>query len=125
MLKKWLFLCLFLIPLVLFSQEQPTFAPYKPSGLDGPAQAFEVKVKHEEEKFKAGGDFPRLLIYLVAREDDLSLCNGNEECLEMAAEDLLPRRYLSEGRCDEIKYEVWGEKEICGAIKSNSCSALL
>jgi len=124
MLKKWLFLFLFLIPLVLFSEEQPTLTPYKPSGLDGPAQAFETKVKHEESKFNGSGSFQRLLIYLVTREDDLSLCKGNEECLELATEDLLPMRYLSEGRCSEIKYEVWGEKEVCRAIKSNSCDAL-
>jgi len=124
MLKKWLFLFLFLSPLVSFSQDQTILAPYIPKGIDGQAQAFEVKVKHEESKFKVSGDFQRLLIYLVTREDDLSLCKGNKECLELASKDLLPMRYLAEGRCDEIKYEVWGEKEICKAVKTSTCSAL-
>ena len=127
MLKTWLIfslLFLFLIPVVLFSQEQPSFSTYKPQDATSKGLVFEKKLKHEEQKFKSSGDFQRLLIYLVTREDDLSLCKGGKECLELAAEDLLPMRYLSEGRCDEIKYEVWGEKEICKALKENSCDEL-
>jgi len=124
MLKKLLFLFLFLIPLISFPQEEITLVPYQPKEFDGSKIVFEKKVKHEIEKYKNGPYFQTLLAYFAVRDENLSLCKGDEVCLQVATEDFLPLRYLAEGRCDEIKHESWDDKNICKAIKTNSCNAM-
>ncbi len=124
MLKKWLILILFLMPVLLFSQERPIVFPHGSRIISDPEEEmFERKVQHGINSFLNSGHISLLLKYWAARNDDLSLCRGGSECLE-TAQDILVVRYLAEGRCEEIEYETWGEKEFCRAIRDDSCSKM-
>ena len=123
-MKTWLIILVFLCPLMLFSQDQSTVEPYTPKSVDSAKLLFERKVSAESAAFQVSGYFQMLSAYLAVRNDDLSVCKAGGECLRKANEDVLPMRYLAEGRCNEIKQEAWGEKEICRALKTNSCDSL-
>ena len=124
MLRIWLILLIFLSPLALFAQESQDVIVFRPAASEeDPSQKRKLEVA--TTSFKTSDAYSIFLAYLATRDDDVSVCGSNKRCRKLAQEDFLPMRYFAEGRCNEIKHESWGEKEICNAIKTNACDAMV
>ena len=75
----------------------------------------------EKSAIKNSNHFSSLNKYLSLRRENISLCN--DAGCRQAVENLLPFRYMGEGRCGEINNS--GQREMCLALKRGSCSGLI
>ncbi|MCF7888085.1 MAG: hypothetical protein K9L76_02275 [Candidatus Omnitrophica bacterium] len=78
------------------------------------------EVKNEKEAVKNSGYLDSLNTYLALRREDSSVCN-TRDCQD-SIQNLLPFRYMAEGRCQEIKDKA--QKELCFALQKRDCASL-
>ncbi len=101
-----------------FAEDKGSFAPFYPA--NDPQDAQKAKVEARKNRIRNSASMERLLTYLAARKEDLSVCR-TEGC-RSEAKDLLSNKYLGEGRCDAMKDPA--TKDLCIALKSNNCNQL-
>lgn len=99
-----------------FAQEQFYSAEAKSSQ----DTRLERQVKNEKETIKNSGYLDSLNSYLALRREDSSICN-TQDC-QNSMQNLLPFRYMAEGRCQKIKDRY--QKELCFALQKSDCASL-
>lgn len=110
---------LFLFSLVAFSglaqeEMEPVDTAYSEK------RELERELKEEKTTIKNSGYFSSLDFCVALRRENDSLCKS-EDCRE-DFQNLLPFRYMAEGRCREIEDD--SQRDLCSALKTGNCQSL-
>ncbi|MCF7870313.1 MAG: hypothetical protein K9M01_04265 [Candidatus Omnitrophica bacterium] len=115
-MKKNILSIIFILIVSSFCFAQERF--FLPKAKSPQELKLERAIKDEKKSVRNSGYLDSLNIYLALRRQNSSVCK-RQDCRD-SFKNLLPFRYMAEGRCQEIKNKL--QKKLCLALQEKNCS---